>query len=143
MTEANLLWKSDKGLTDLTSPLTDGKLLWTIETGGKLTCFDAKTGQVAYEKELDKVFNASPSLCAGKLWLLGIKGHMVVCEAGGKFNLLQTNLLGEGAYASPAFQDGRIYLRGSKNLFCIAEGAQSAPTSRPAGEDGDGPEESE
>lgn len=143
VTEANLLWKSDKGLTDLTSPLTDGKLLWTIETGGKLTCFDAKTGQVAYEKELDKVFNASPSLCAGKLWLLGIKGHMFVCEASGKFNLLHTNPLGEGACASPAFQDGRIYLRGSKNLFCIAAGAQSAPTSRPAGEDGDEHEESE
>ncbi len=138
-----LLWQSDDGLTDLTSPLTNGKLLWTIETGGKLTCFDAKTGKVAYGKELEKVFNASPSLCAGKLWLLSMKGEMFVCQTGREFKMLHTNPLGEGAYASPAFQDGRIYLRGSKNLFCIAAGAQSPPTSQPAGQDDDGHEESE
>lgn len=143
VTKTKLLWQSDKGLTDLTSPLTDGKLLWTIETGGRLTCFDAKSGKVAYEKELEKFFNASPSLCAGKLWLLGLKGHMFICEAGREFKTLHTNPLGEGAYASPAFQDGRIYLRGSRNLFCIAEGATSPPTSQPADQDGDGQEEPE
>jgi len=137
VTATKLLWKSDRGLTDITSPLTDGKLLWTIKTGGKLTCFNAKTGGIVYEKKLDQIFNASPSLCAGKLWLLSIKGDMFVCEAGGKFKLLHVNPLGEGACASPAFQDGRIYLRGKNNLYCIAEGAQLVPTSRPAGEGGD------
>ena len=137
-----LLWKSDKGLTDITSPLTDGKLLWTIETGGKLTCFDAKTGQVAYEKDFQEQFNASPSLCAGKLWLLSLKGRMFVCEAGRQFKLLATNPLGEAAYASPAFQDRRIYLRGNRNLYCLAQGARSAPATQPAGNQPD-PEKEE
>ena len=67
---------------------------------------------------------------------------MFVCEAGRQFKLLATNPLGEAAYASPVFQDGRIYLRGKKNLYCIAQGAQSAPATQPAGEGGDGREES-
>jgi len=138
-----LLWKSDKGLTDITSPLTDGKLLWTIETGGKLTCFDAKTGAVAYEEDLKASFNASPSLCAGKLWLLSMKGQMFVCEPGRQFKLLATNPLGEAAYASPVFQDGRVYLRGKKNLYCIARGAQSAPATQPATASSQKNEESE
>jgi outer membrane protein assembly factor BamB len=138
-----LLWKSDKGRTDLTSPLTDGKLLWTIETGGKLTCFDARTGQVAYDKALETSFNASPSLCAGKLWLLSMKGQMFVCEPGRQFKLLATNPLGEAAYASPVFQDGRVYLRGKKNLYCIARGAQSAPATQPATASSQKNEESE
>ncbi len=142
VTASKLLWKSDKGRTDITSPLTDGKLLWTIETGGKLTCFDAKTGQVAYEKDLETLFNASPSLCAGKLWLLGLKGQMFVCEPGRQFKLLATNPLGEAAYASPVFQDGRIYLRGKKNLYCIAQGAQSAPQTQPTQPAGGDQEES-
>ena len=29
--------------------------------------------------------------------------------------------LGEPCVASPAFQDGRIYLRGEKHLFCIGK----------------------
>ncbi len=132
VTAGKLLWKSDKGRTDLTSPATDGKLLWTVETGGKLTCFDAKTGKVAYEEDLKTSFNASPGLCAGKLWLLSLKGQMFVCEAGRQFKLLATNPLGEAAYASPVFQDGRIYLRGKSNLYCIAQGAQSAPVTQPA-----------
>jgi outer membrane protein assembly factor BamB len=143
VTAGKLLWKSDRGRTDLTSPLTDGKLLWTIETGGKLTCFDARTGQVAYDKAMETSFNASPSLCAGKLWLLSLKGQMFVCEAGRQFKLLATNPLGEAAYASPVFQDGRIYLRGKKNLYCIAQGAQSAPAAQPATASSQKNEESE
>jgi outer membrane protein assembly factor BamB len=143
VTASKLLWKSDKGRTDLTSPLTDGKLVWTIETGGKLTCFDAKTGQVAYENEMKSSFNASPSLCAGKLWLLNLKGQMFVCESGRQFKLLATNPLGEAAYASPAFQDGRIYLRGKKNLYCIAQGAQSAPATQPSQPAGEGDNDQE
>lgn len=136
VTETKLLWKSNDGLTDLTSPLTNGELLWTIETGGRLTCFDAKTGKVIYAQKVEGSHNASPSLCAGKLWLMNLKGQVFVCEAGREFKLLHTNELGETAYASPAFQDGRIYLRGKRNLYCMAEGAQSAPMTRPA-EEGD------
>jgi outer membrane protein assembly factor BamB len=143
VTASKLLWKSDKGRTDITSPLTDGKLLWTIETGGKLTCFDAKTGQVAYENEMKASFNASPSLCAGKLWLLSMKGQMFVCETGRQFKLLATNPLGEAAYASPVFQDGRVYLRGKKNLYCIARGARSAPMTQPTQPEGEGDKEQE
>ena len=140
VTESKLLWESNKGLTDITSPVTDGELLWTIETGGTLTCFDAKTGGVIYEQEMAGSYNASPSLCAGKLWLINLKGRMFVCEAGREFKLLHTNELGEPAYASPVFQDGRVYLRGRRNLTCIAAGAQSPPMSQPApkAQEGDG-----
>jgi hypothetical protein len=45
---------------------------------------------------------------------------MFIIEAGAQYKELARCKLGEKAYASPAFADGRIYIRGLKNLYCIA-----------------------
>jgi hypothetical protein len=49
------------------------------------------------------------------------QGIMHVADATGKFKLLAESPLGENSDSSPAFSDGRIYLRGKDNLFCIAK----------------------
>ncbi len=121
VTETHMPWSADEGLPDITSPLTNGKFVWLLATGGTLTCYDARTGKKLYEQELEKMFNASPGLVGDKLYLVTMKGVTYIIEAGGKYKLLRTNPLGEAVYASPVFQDGRIYLRGKKHLFCIKE----------------------
>jgi len=120
VTATHVLWSAEKGLPDTTSPLTDGKLLWT-QAKRDLTCFDARTGQVVYEQRLKGSFNASPGLAGGRVYLTGTKGETYVFEAGREYKLLATNRLGEKCSACPAFQDGRIYLRGDKHLFCIGK----------------------
>ena len=120
VTKTGVLWSADEGLPDITSPLTNGRFVWLIETGGRLVCYDAKTGKKAYEHEFEKIFNASPALAGEKVYLVTTKGVAYVLDAGGAFKLLQTNFLGEPVHASPVFQDGRIYLRGKKHLYCIA-----------------------
>ena len=128
-----LVWSGEYGLPDITSPVTDGKHVWLIDSGGLLVCYDARTGEKAYEHELEKVFNASPAIAGDRLYLVSMKGLTFIAQTGGQFKLLRTNPLGEaGVYASPAFQDGRIYLRAKKHLFCIGEKQQSA--SAPASE---------
>jgi outer membrane protein assembly factor BamB len=122
VTETHVAWSDDEDLPNTTSPLTDGKLVWTLTTGGLLTCYDAKSGEVAYKHDFEKVFNASPGLAGERVYLLTTKGVMFVIGAGREFKLLATSPLGEGCYASPAFQDGRIYLRAKKHLYCIANG---------------------
>jgi outer membrane protein assembly factor BamB len=116
-----VLWSADEGLPDLTSPLTNGRIVWLLGTGGTLTCYDAATGKKLYEHDLEMVFNASPSLVGDKLYLFSTKGVASILDAGAEYRLLRTNHLGEAVYASPAFQDGRIYIRGKKHLYCIAK----------------------
>jgi len=116
-----VLWSADEGLPDLTSPLTNGRFVWLLETGGTLTCYDAQTGKKLYEQDLESVFNASPGLVGDKVYLVSAKGVTYILGAAAEHKLLRTNHLGEAVYASPVFQDGRIYLRGRKHLFCIAE----------------------
>ncbi len=125
VTKSHVLWHAYEGLPDLTSPLTDGKHVWLLETGGMLTCYDAKTGEKRYDHAFEGMFNASPSLIGERLLLISIKGEGFIVATGPAFDLQRTNKLGEQVYASPALLDGRMILRAKKHLYCIQ---------RPAGE---------
>jgi outer membrane protein assembly factor BamB len=135
VTASHVLWQGEDGLSDTTSPVTDGKLLWT-EAKRTLTCLDARNGKPVYEQKLKGNFQASPALAGGRLYITSTKGETFVIDAGREYKLLGANPLGEACSASPAFQDGRIYLRGAKNLFCIGH---ARPRSVVAGGTGDNP----
>ena len=45
-----------------------------------------------------------------------------VITAGPKHEIVATNSVGEPVYASPAISDGRIFIRGERNLYCIEIG---------------------
>lgn len=119
VTGTHVAWKAQDAIPDICSPLSDGQCVWTLGTSGTLTCWDAADGNKVYQQELKQEFNASPSLAGGKLYLLSTKGTMLILAGGREFKELGRCELGEGAHASPAFLDGRIFIRGRKNLYCI------------------------
>ena len=55
---------------------------------------------------------------------------MHIAQAGPEYKELGKCELGEECYASPAFADGRIYIRGVKNLYCIGQAAAGGPSAR-------------
>ena len=78
-------------------------------------------GKKVYAEYLERIFIASPSLAGERLYLLSEDGEMLFLQAGREYKLLGTAHLGEKAFASPAFADGRIYIRGEKNLYAIGK----------------------
>jgi hypothetical protein len=46
---------------------------------------------------------------------------MLTVQSGPEFKELARRELGEDCHASPAFADGRIYIRGLENLYCIGQ----------------------
>ncbi len=121
VTETHVAWTVEDGLPDICSPVSDGELVWLLTSSGELTCYDAKNGEMVYEHDLDTNFTASPSLAGGRLYMLTQKGVAHVASTGRKYEQIHLSPLGEGVYASPAFGDGRIYIRGKDNLYCIGE----------------------
>jgi outer membrane protein assembly factor BamB len=69
-------------------------------------------------------FTASPVAFNGMIFLTSEDGETFVFKAGPKLEVLRTNSVGEPVYASPALANGRIYIRGEKNLYCISEGGK-------------------
>ncbi|HXQ74044.1 MAG TPA: PQQ-binding-like beta-propeller repeat protein, partial [Pyrinomonadaceae bacterium] len=115
-------WKYAKGTAYVPSPILYGDYLYLTTDRGILTCIDAKTGEVKYEGgriPIPATFTASPVAFEGKILMTSEDGDTFIVKAGPKHEVLATNSVGEPVYASPAIADGRIFIRGEKNLYCI------------------------
>lgn len=119
ITETAIAWTADEGIGDICSPVSNGSEVFTLTTGGTLTCFNLTDGKKLWEKEFDNEFNASPSIVADNLFLLSIEGNMIVVKASPNFQEIRRSKIGEKIYASPAFSDGKILIRSLENLYCI------------------------
>lgn len=122
VTETGQSWVAEDDIPDICSPVSDGQRVWVLTTDGLLTCYRLADGEKVYAHEFERGnFNASPSLVGDKLYVLDLKGTMHIVAAADEFRLIGTARLGEKCLASPAFADGRIYIRSEKNLYCIGE----------------------
>jgi outer membrane protein assembly factor BamB len=117
-----LVWTYNKGTAYVPSPILYGDYLYLMTGNGTISCLDAKTGKVQYEGARvpkSTTFTASPVAFEDKILLTSEEGETFIIKAGAKHEILTTNSLGEPVYASPAISDGRIFIRGEKNLFAI------------------------
>ncbi|HEY8413062.1 MAG TPA: PQQ-binding-like beta-propeller repeat protein [Pyrinomonadaceae bacterium] len=118
----NVPWKYAKGTAYVPSPILYGDYLYLTTDRGILTCIDAKTGEVKYEGgriPIPATFTASPVAFEGKILMTSEDGDTFIVKAGPKHEIIGTNSIGEAVYASPAIAEGRIFIRGEKNLYCI------------------------
>src|SRR5262249_28606899 len=116
-------WKHEQGTPYVPSPvLVEGRLYFTALNTGMLSCLDAKTGKVVFEKErlpgLASLY-ASPVAAKDRIYFTGRDGTVVVIKRSDKLEVLATNGLGEGIDASPALVGNELFLRGEKHLYCI------------------------
>jgi outer membrane protein assembly factor BamB len=119
VTKTHIAWTSEENVPDVTSPVGDGELVFTITTGGLLTCFDAKDGKKLWEHDFETDFHASPSIAGNKLYLFSQKGAAIVVEVAREFKQLARIEMGDSFHASPAFAQDKMILRGVSNLWCI------------------------
>lgn len=119
VTDTHIAWFAEDDIPDICSPISTGEVVYILTSDGYLTCYQLKDGKKLYDHDMEKNFNASPSLVGDKLYLLSLKGVMFIIQAGLEYKEITTCELGEKCFASPAFADGRIYIRGLENLYCI------------------------
>jgi len=56
-----------------------------------------------------------------RVYLMDRTGIMHIFKPDKEFALLGQPKLGERSACTPAFSDGRVYIRGDKNLYCIGK----------------------
>jgi outer membrane protein assembly factor BamB len=119
VTESHIAWNNDEWGSSICSPVSNGELIFMLASEGLLGCYKNSDGTKLYEQDLRETFMASPSLVGDKLYILTEEGVMFIIQAGPEYKELAKCELGEKCYATPAFMDGRIYIRGLENLYCI------------------------
>ncbi|MBW6534697.1 MAG: PQQ-binding-like beta-propeller repeat protein [Mariniphaga sp.] len=114
-----ILWDDDMFLPEAASPLAHNGLLIVATSYGVMVCYDAKTGEEYWEHDVGRTLYSSPMYADGKLFMMDNDGVMRIYEFGKEMKLIAENELGEHAGTTPAFANGRIYIRGEEFLYCI------------------------
>jgi outer membrane protein assembly factor BamB len=123
VTATHRLWTSKTG-SNVTSPIyLDGHVYWMSEKLGVAYCAKAESGQLIYEKRLERAGQvyASPVMAEGRLYYLTRDGKMFVLAAKPEFQQLAVNDLNDGSRfdGSPAVAGNRLLIRSEKFLYCI------------------------
>jgi outer membrane protein assembly factor BamB len=117
------VWVGEKPGPQEPTPLYYRGLLYALMDNGVLVCIDGKTGWELYRQRLGGASNSSPIAGGGRIYFSDNEGTTFVVRAGGYFQLLGTNSLGERITASPAVAGNKLFYRTDSHLYCIEEKA--------------------
>jgi outer membrane protein assembly factor BamB len=120
-----IVWSNEEAMSHVPTPLIYNGVFYSFaEYKNVLSAFDAETGEMVIEPQrisgLRQVY-ASPLGADGRIYVAGRRGTAVVLEAARTVNVLATNELDDVLDGSPVAIGDELYLRGRKNLYCIAE----------------------
>ncbi len=118
---ATSLWETNEYLPEVSSPVASDGLLFIGTSYGVIVCFDINNGEILWEYESDQGFYASPVIVDGKVYFLDMDGKMHIFSLNKTMTLISEPELGEGAVSTPAFANGKIFIRGYEHLYCIGK----------------------
>jgi len=119
VTKTHVAWTSDENIPDVTSPVSDGELVFMTTTSGTVTCLDVKDGKTLWVHELEMECHASPVIGAKKVYQFTQDGTAVVMEAGREHKEVFRGKLPDSFHATPALLEDKIIVRGMTNIWCI------------------------
>jgi outer membrane protein assembly factor BamB len=123
-TSTHVMWKSQRSLPEMPSPIYHEGRLFTVRDGGLVSCLDPKTGQVLYQERLGAPGQYCASLVAadGKLYASSVAGTVVVFKAGAAtIEVLARNALNERIVATPAIADDKLFVRTVNHFYAFGK----------------------
>lgn len=122
----SIVWSLEKMGPYNPTPIVYRGLYYTLLDRGMLTCHDAKTGELVYDRTRfpqGASFTSSPWAYNGKVFFLSEDGETYVLPAGREFKIDHTNKLDDLCLATPSISQGRLLLRTASQLYCISNEA--------------------
>jgi outer membrane protein assembly factor BamB len=123
VTASNRLWLEKQPQRLGSGVVVDGNVFLVNAGPGTAQCLECRTGKLRWTGRLEGGESwGSPVLAAGRFYVTSRRGVTTVFRPDpDKLEVLAMNDLGEPSNATPAFADGRIYLRTDRHLWCIAD----------------------
>jgi outer membrane protein assembly factor BamB len=122
MTSKAIKWKYQRSVPQLPSPLLYRGILYMVNDNGIITLLNPDTGALLKQGRLTGApgpHYASPVAADGHIFFSTESGSVVVVPPGEDLTPKAINVLGEEIYATPAFADGRLYVRTTSALWAF------------------------
>jgi outer membrane protein assembly factor BamB len=122
VTATHVLWRFEKSLPDVPTPLIYNDVVFLVRSGGIATTLDARTGKLLKQARLTGAledYYSSPIGVAGKVYIASEHGKVVVLRAAGEWEILAINDFDSDIYATPAVSGGQMYIRTQNAIYAI------------------------
>ena len=120
--QPRIAWSCKRSVPAISSPLLIGEELYFVsDSGGMVTCLDAKTGVERWRERIGGNHGSSPTFVGGRILFHSKEGETVALKPGREFKILARNKLDGEHHASAAISDNSIFLRTEKALYKISE----------------------
>ena len=119
--EPEIIWEDSEYLPEVASPLVANGLLIIATSYGVIACYDANNGSKYWEMECSDGIYASPIFAGGNVYVIDMGGNLHVLKMAKEMQVVAQSKLGEKVVCSPVFAEGKMYLRGFDNLYCIGK----------------------
>ena len=96
--------------------------IYNLAWNGRLSCYDAESGEKFYDEKLgkSKSFTASPVASDGRIYAVGDDGSVYVVKSGAVFEIISENKLNDVCMVSPSITEGTIFFRTQSRLIAVS-----------------------
>ena len=103
--------------------LVYGDYLYNAAWNGKLTCYNALSGEQVYSEKVGtgNSYTSSPVAADGIIYIADNDGKVYSVKAGPEFQILETNNLGETFMSTPAIADNYLFFKTVNHLVAVSE----------------------
>lgn len=122
--DGEMVWKIDRSIPEVSSPLLYRDHVYMIVNGGIVTCADAQSGKLLYRERLGVPggYFASPVAANGHVYFSSMEGIVtVIKDLPDKIEVVAKHDFGEPLYASPAIVGNGLLIRTAKRLYAYGE----------------------
>ncbi|MDA1049018.1 MAG: PQQ-binding-like beta-propeller repeat protein [Planctomycetota bacterium] len=121
VTKSHIKWRIDQIPEGIGSPIIVGKLVYRLHRPNVLKCWRAEDGKQVFAERLDRLTStwASPIADANGRLYFATAGVSYVAQSGDDFKVLAINDLGDPNHASAAVAGSRLFLAGTRNVYCV------------------------
>ena len=125
VTETNHVWMRDDISSFVPSPAAYQGRVYLVRDKGEVECIDPANGETIWSERFPKhrtAYYASPLIASGLLYAPREDGVVFVANvANDQFKVVSENDFAQPIIGSPVPDNDRIFIRGEKELFCLAD----------------------
>lgn len=116
-------WAKLRGGSYMGTMLLYGDYLYNARWNGRLSCFNAVSGEEMYSEKVGggNSYTASPVAADGIIYITDNKGVVYSVKAGPSFELLEENKLNEVCMSTPAISENYLFFRTSGHLVAVSK----------------------
>lgn len=117
--EAREVWRLERSVSYLPTPLYYRRRVYCCSEQGIATCLKADTGEQVWQERLGGNFSSSPVCTGDYLYCCSNDGTVYVLATGDKYQLIAKNPLLEPTQATPALGPSHIYFRTRGHVLAV------------------------